>query len=985
VGIVVASHARTIIVALLVALGFLAAVPCWAERGKEQAAETARAEAELQAVEAELQQAGAAKAPQVVAPPAAGENAAPEPEQPSYALRLTNGDHLVGRLIDSPAGEDLAWQAAGFAGPFSVPRDVTQEIQFSPSSAPATPPGRYSFLLAHRTRLVGSLLSIDEQTVAIDVVGAGRLEVDRGALHRMYRSDSPALVYVGPQGLDGWFTTGPKDAWHADAGRLATERPHSSLLRNFSELPQACFEIDISWTGPPNFSLAFGVDLKPGVIVDVLSGDTRYPKPPVGCFLCETWGHALVIKRETEHDADFVELDSDLKPNGELHLRVFVDQAKGRMIVLSETGKLLGELTVADKSKLPAGNALWLTNIVGNLKLNSLRVIRWNGDPPKPTDAADQQQLGRVDGSIVRGTLLSFDGQQRQFTVDSGDGRREAIDEDQLQDIVLAPPSDDDNDALWCVIDRQGLQFSGKISKVEHDTLWLECPGIRQPIGLPLAAIKTMSPMRQLAPVDKPPALVGGRLEMGGMVVRGNLAAPPAGSPTCLAWQPAWSKMGAAFLPGVSGQIVYRDPPPPQVAEPQANGFGRMAPQAPRPPQQQGLLNRIFGAQKVQAAQNGGERPGKYPSVLHLRSGDNIRCAVTKIDERGVTLLTAAADATFVPNDQLMALELVVDSQAMAITKTKQERLLMTPRMQRTSPPTHLIRSTGGDYLRGRLVAMDDLQLELEIRLESKTIPRSTVARIIWLHPEPDAAPAPPVESPPGQIRLQTLDPDGKRLTMFGESFAQTTISGHNDVLGQCRVDVSGIDRLYLGSAVEVAAAVLPFHQWKPRVAPDPLDTSEDDEQDIAAASPLVGKPAPEFEIGLVGGKRFQWDDYRGKIVVLDFWASWCGPCMQTLPQVDKVAQEFAAQGVCLVAVNLQETPEQIKQTLDKLHLETTVALDVDGTVAKKYGATAIPQTVIVGRDGNVARVFVGGSSRFDEQLRSAVQSVLSGKPETAE
>jgi len=85
------------------------------------------------------------------------------------------------------------------------------------------------------------------------------------------------------------------------------------------------------------------------------------------------------------------------------------------------------------------------------------------------------------------------------------------------------------------------------------------------------------------------------------------------------------------------------------------------------------------------------------------------------------------------------------------------------------------------------------------------------------------------------------------------------------------------------------------------------------------------------------------------------------------------------------VAVNLQETPDQIKQTLDKLQLKTTVGLDVDGAVAKKYGATAIPQTVIIGRDGNVARVFVGGSSQFDDQLRSALQSVLSGKPETTE
>ena len=111
---------------------------------------------------------------------------------------------------------------------------------------------------------------------------------------------------------------------------------------------------------------------------------------------------------------------------------------------------------------------------------------------------------------------------------------------------------------------------------------------------------------------------------------------------------------------------------------------------------------------------------------------------------------------------------------------------------------------------------------------------------------------------------------------------------------------------------------------------PDALAASSDDEQDTGTDSALVGKPAPEFEIGMVGGGRFRWDDYRGKIVVLDFWASWCGPCMATLPSVDKVAGEFAAQDVCLIAVNLQETPDQIKPTLERLHLETKVAPDVE-------------------------------------------------------
>jgi hypothetical protein len=90
--------------------------------------------------------------------------------------------------------------------------------------------------------------------------------------------------------------------------------------------------------------------------------------------------------------------------------------------------------------------------------------------------------------------------------------------------------------------------------------------------------------------------------------------------------------------------------------------------------------------------------------------------------------------------------------------------------------------------------------------------------------------------------------------------------------------------------------------------------------------------------------------------------------------------REFSEQGVHLVAINLEEAPERIQQALVRLKLETAVALDRDGRVAERYGATAIPQTVIIDGDGKVARLFVGGSPRFDVQLRQALQSVL-GRP----
>src|SRR5260370_15202759 len=104
------------------------------------------------------------------------------------------------------------------------------------------------------------------------------------------------------------------------------------------------------------------------------------------------------------------------------------------------------------------------------------------------------------------------------------------------------------------------------------------------------------------------------------------------------------------------------------------------------------------------------------------------------MDEKGVFIKTPDSDATFVAHDKLKSAELLASWDYSQIDETKRDRLLTLPRLQKDSPHTHLICSKNGDFLRGRIVAMDDTQLKVEVRLETKTLPRERVAQIIWLH-----------------------------------------------------------------------------------------------------------------------------------------------------------------------------------------------------------------------------------------------------------
>lgn len=139
-------------------------------------------------------------------------------------------------------------------------------------------------------------------------------------------------------------------------------------------------------------------------------------------------------------------------------------------------------------------------------------------------------------------------------------------------------------------------------------------------------------------------------------------------------------------------------------------------------------------------------------------------------------------------------------------------------------------------------------------------------------------------------------------------------------------------------------------------------------------AEALVGQAAPSFTLADPSGQSVALESLRGKVVVLDFWATWCPPCRKGLPHLDKLAQQHAEDGVVVYAVNLKESSDKAKGFMDKEGLKLNVLMDSKGEVAKLYRVQGIPQTVVIDREGKVQAVVVGysdGDTRVDEAVKS--------------
>jgi peroxiredoxin len=152
------------------------------------------------------------------------------------------------------------------------------------------------------------------------------------------------------------------------------------------------------------------------------------------------------------------------------------------------------------------------------------------------------------------------------------------------------------------------------------------------------------------------------------------------------------------------------------------------------------------------------------------------------------------------------------------------------------------------------------------------------------------------------------------------------------------------------------------------------------DDEEAGPASALVGKPSSDFTLDDMTGKAVTLSEMKGSVVVLDFWATWCGPCVASLPHLNKVYKDFEKDGLKVYALNQREDKQKVAAFIKDKTLTIPVLLDKEGNVAKQYLVTGIPQTVIIGKDGVVKKVLVGFNPDGDQELRDLIGQELKGK-----
>jgi len=117
---------------------------------------------------------------------------------------------------------------------------------------------------------------------------------------------------------------------------------------------------------------------------------------------------------------------------------------------------------------------------------------------------------------------------------------------------------------------------------------------------------------------------------------------------------------------------------------------------------------------------------------------------------------------------------------------------------------------------------------------------------------------------------------------------------------------------------------------------------------------------APDFTLKSLSGTNIKLSELRGDVVMINFWASWCGPCLQEMPALEHIHQRYKDLGFTLLGVNVEQDLREAKAYLKKIDITFPILFDVTNQVSAEYEISGMPTTYLVDRDGNLRKLYIG-------------------------
>ncbi|MBT8083910.1 MAG: TlpA family protein disulfide reductase [Woeseia sp.] len=143
------------------------------------------------------------------------------------------------------------------------------------------------------------------------------------------------------------------------------------------------------------------------------------------------------------------------------------------------------------------------------------------------------------------------------------------------------------------------------------------------------------------------------------------------------------------------------------------------------------------------------------------------------------------------------------------------------------------------------------------------------------------------------------------------------------------------------------------------------------------ASSALTGQTAPDFALASNTGSNLRLSEYRGDVVMINFWATWCGPCRQEMPLLDDLYGRYERVGFKLLGVNIDDDAGRALKMIDELGVSFPVLFDEAKDVSRLYQVEAMPVTILVDRAGTVRHVHHGYKPGYEQKYLTEIRSLL--------